>query len=108
MNKSVLEKRIKERAEEKTKEEYNEFVNMLEKNKFGKLLHVKFEDNESIPLSNFGCNYSLFNHNCLENSNVVHTNLEEIYNDILEKNIREETDRILSKLDGIGYLFGQL
>ena len=46
MNKSVLEKRIKERAEEKTKEEYNDFVNMLEKNKFGKLLEVKFEDDK--------------------------------------------------------------
>lgn len=108
MNKSVLEKRIKERAEEKTKEEYNDFVNMLEKNKFGKLLEVKFEDDKSIPLADFGCNNGLLNHDCLKNSNAVRTNLEEVYNKFLEENIREETDKILSKLDGIGYLFGQL
>lgn len=107
MEKTILEKRILEKAEERTKKEYEDFINFLQKNDFGRELEVFVNDEISIPISNFGCNYGLFNHDCLRNSNVNITNLEKVYNEILEKNIKIVTDEILNKLKSIEYLFNQ-
>ena len=107
MEKTILEKRILEKAEERTKKEYEDFINFLQKNDFGRELEVFVNDETSIPISNFGCNYGLFNHDCLRNRNVNITNLEKVYNEILEKNIKIVTDEILNKLKSIEYLFNQ-
>lgn len=106
MEKTFLEKRIRERAEKQTEKEYQDFINMLRKNKFANALKIKIND-EEIPLFNFGCNYALLNNNGIENKRSIHTNLEEVYDKILNENIKENTDVILGKMESIAYLFGE-
>ena len=113
MEKTLLEKRIYERAKEKTEKEYKNFMNFLKSNKFGKNLAIRISagdtinDERYIPLSDFGCNFALFNDDCLKSHYLDNSNLEKVYNDILEENIRIETDELLNKLDEINYLFNQ-
>lgn len=114
MKKTILEKRIYERAEEKTKEEYSKFMSFLKTNEFASKLSICIKKGETIndeiyiPLSRFGCNYSLFNDECLKNKfSTDHTTLENVYNEILEENIRKETDNILRRLEDINYLFNE-
>ena len=106
MVKTFLEKQIREKAVEQTEKEYQNFVNMIRKNKFANALKIKIND-EEIPLCNFGCNYALLNGNGIENERSKHTNLEEVYDKILNQNIKENTDVILGKMESIAYLFGE-
>lgn len=113
MEKALLEKRIYERAKEKTDKEYKEFMKFLKSNKFGDKLSIRISTGDTIndvryiPLSNFGCNYALFNDDCLKSRYLDNSNLEKVYNEILEENIRIETDELLNKLTEINYLFNQ-
>lgn len=106
MEKTFLEKRIDDIAKEKTEKEYREFISMLLSNKFAKQLKINFND-LIIPLVNFGCNYGLLNNDCLKNSYIEHTNLKEVYENVLEENKKEETKIILNKLGAINYLFNK-
>ena len=45
--------------------------------------------------------------NGIENKRSIHTNLEEVYDKILNENIKENTDVILGKMESIAYLFGE-
>lgn len=106
MDKTVLEKRIEERANERFEKEFKEFVNYVYLHPVGKRLTITIGD-RNVPIVNFGKNYGLFNEDGLKNKRSENTNLQLVRDQLLEEYRKEETDDLLNKLDSIGYLFNQ-
>lgn len=75
MDKTILEKRIKERAEERFDNEFREFVKYIYNHPIGGRLKVKIGDS-NIPIANFGRNYGLFNEEGIQNKHSDNTNLQ--------------------------------
>jgi hypothetical protein len=104
MNKEFLEKRIEEIAIDRTNEEYQKFVDFCNNNNFARKLKIYINDKE-IPLFTFGVNYGLFNNSQNENENKNLTNYDDVYKEILDKNIKLETDNLINKINTLEYLF---
>mgnify|MGYP001268906130 CR=1 FL=1 len=104
MNKTILEKRIKERAEERFDKEFRELVNYIYTHPIGGRLKVKIGDSD-IPIVNFGRNYGLFNEEGIQNKRSDNTNLQSVKMSLLKEYEKEETDEILKKLENLDYLF---
>ena len=108
MSKTILEKRIEQRAEERFEKELKEFIGIVERHPIGKLLRISIEG-KNIPIAANGPNYGLFNYEGTKNSlGEKTTNLGDVKEKLLEKYKQEETDEILSKLDNLNYLFEQI
>lgn len=104
MDKTFLEKRIRERAEEQFEKDYEHILNQIVHHPiFGKL-KIKQEDKD-IPIANFGCNYGYFNGDQESNSRNKHTNFDQVKEKVIEEYIKEETDRILERIGQIDYLY---
>lgn len=103
MEKTYLEKKIEDIAEHKTRKAYGEFFKFMCENEFAKMLRVRVDGN-MIKLASM-YNKALFTTACEGNDNAIHTNLAEVYDEILKENEAKETRNILDKLNVISYLF---
>lgn len=106
MDKTFLEKRIKERAIERFEEDYRDFVDAIIRNPVGNLLKIRVEEKQ-IPLSNSGPNYGVFNKEQDENSWSKYTNYSEVKEYMVNEYVERETDEIINKLESIGHLFNK-
>lgn len=108
MDKSLLEKRIVEKATERFEEEYSKFIKFLISNEFAKFVKIDVgvpviegRQEKSIPLAYFGCNWGIFNQEQRNNRNKKFSNYEEIKKIMIENFIKEETDALLNQLSGL-------
>jgi hypothetical protein len=105
MEKTALDKRIHERAEERFNAEFKGLVDYLSSHPIFSRLQAALPDVGKISLVNFGTNRGLLNATGLKNSNSHVVNLAEVKEELLKKYIQEETDNLLKKLEGLEYLF---
>lgn len=106
MEKTFLEKRIEEKAIELFEKDYRDFVEIVNRHPVGKLLQIKVNEKQ-IPLTNFGCNYGFFNNEQERNSRSKLTNYDEMKEQLIDRYIKEETDKVIDQLQNIGYLFNR-
>ena len=105
MEKSELEKRIEGKAKERFAKEYDQFIELLSKNKIAKLLKINGVElfsnysNRVIP--------TYESHISEANDKNSKTNLMEIKAKLIEIYTKEETDNLLNKLLSIAYLLEQ-
>lgn len=112
MQKTILEKRIEEKAEAIFEQNVKEFVDFCQKNPIAKRLKVLVlakgaeDDQAFIPLVNWGSNWALVNGIGIQNKDSVeYTNIENIYEELITEYQKQETDNVLNKLENIKYLF---
>lgn len=100
MDKSILEKRIHDKAEERADKYFEEINNFFTQHQ--DLRHLFLESgHESIALTGYGDHSGLFN---TQSNLSQYTNWEEFKKHLVSKYEKEETDNILDKLDSINYL----
>ena len=104
MDKTMLEKRIEERAEKRFKDDLRSLINDIQKNPIGKSLTILI-NGKPVELADSGINFGLINNNSTKGNYVHNTNLIEIKEKLVDVYIKEETDSILDKLTNIDYLF---
>ena len=112
MEKSILEQRIEEKAEERFKEEFESLITAIERNEVGKRLFFKAGNDEKIKLTNNRTgtrgNFSylnLYGSYDSQNEKIIDlTNIEEVKETVLKQYIAEETDNILNKLQDLKHL----
>ena len=104
MDKTMLEKRIEERAEKRFTDDLRSLINDIQKNPIGKSLNILINDNP-VELADSGINFGIINNNSTKGNYVHNTNLIEIKEKLVDVYIKEETDSILDKLTNIDYLF---
>lgn len=104
MDKTLLEKRIEERAEKRFKDDLRILINDIQKNPIGKSLTILI-NGKPVELADSGINFGLINNNSTKGNYVLNTNLKEIKEKLVDEYKKEETDAILDKLTNIDYLF---
>jgi hypothetical protein len=104
MDKTLLEKRIEERAEKRFKDDLRILINDIQKNPIGKSLTILI-NGKPVELADSGINFGLINNNSTKGNYVLNTNLKEIKEKLVDEYKKEETDSILDKLTNIDYLF---
>lgn len=110
MDKTILEKRIHERAEKRADkyfEEISEFFYQHEElvaNGRKGLVLKPIAENKSIGFRSPFRDESLFNN---QDNLSKYTNWQDIRKELVEKYEKEETDKVLSKLENINYLLGE-
>lgn len=113
MEKTFIEKRIEEKAEERFNENLEKLKKDVGSNPIGEKLTLKLKGIEK-PIR-IGCrHYSndnvLFDmpKNEYSNDNLKKkSNIEEIKKELIEEYIKEETNELLNKIDNLSYLFNQ-
>jgi len=102
MDKSILEKRIHDKAEERADNYFNEIRGFFHKHDelANELILTKTIENVYFLTSHFGGSGMFDNQESLSE----HTNWQDIRKKLVEKYEKEETDNILSKLNSINYL----
>ena len=103
MEKSFLEKRINQRANERLEDEYDEMRRYLYKSKMLGFIEIKeicIRENKVLPDFH---NVKLSNK---DESNT--TNIAEVVEERRKELIQEETNEVMKKLDSIEYLFKQM
>lgn len=104
MDKTMLEKRIEERAEKRFTDDLRSLINDIQKNPIGKSLTILI-NGKPVELADSGINFGLINNNSTKGNYVLNTNLKEIKEKLVDEYKKEETDSILDKLTNIDYLF---
>ena len=104
MDKTMLEKRIEERAEKRFTDDLRSLINDIQKNPIGKSLTILI-NGKPVELADSGINFGLINNNSTKGKYVLNTNLKEIKEKLVDEYKKEETDSILDKLTNIDYLF---
>ena len=110
MEKTILEKRIEEKATERAQKDYIEMMKFLKTNPITSRLTIEvkcLKEDKMIHLAYHGPNWALLNDEGLKNQHSTSTNIETVLDELVEKYKKEETDSILSKLENLGYLFNQ-
>lgn len=99
MDQSFIEKRINERADERLQEEYETLRNMVFSNPLAK--HLEIGEH---PLAKYGRD-AILPESFVQALKETKSNLSEVL--VLRKGqlVREETETLLRKLDGLQYLF---
>ena len=102
MDKSFLEKRIHDKAEERADNYFNEIRGFFHEHDelANELILTKTIENVYFLTSYFGGSGMFDNQESLSE----HTNWQDIRKKLVEKYEKEETDNILSKLNSINYL----
>lgn len=106
MEKTYIERKIEAQAEEQLEKEYNDLRNYLYQNKLTidlKIGGVGLRDGVKGPVPE---KHNL-NSESFKNSPVM-SNISEILEKRKKEIIKERTDELLRKLDGIQYLFNQM
>ena len=113
MEKSILEQRIEEKAEERFNEEFKSLMTAIERNEVGKRLFFKASNDQKVKLTNnqngtrgqvaYLNLYGTHNEQTKKVENA--TNIEETKKEVIEQYIAEETDNILNKLQDLKHLF---
>lgn len=104
MDKSILEKRIHDKAEERADKYFNEISDFFHKHdELVNELVLKSNKKEKLYFKTdfYGDGDGLFDRQEILNK---YTNWQDIRKKLVEKYEKEETDNILSKLDSINYL----
>ncbi|MGQ7457119.1 hypothetical protein ACTGU6_03645 [Streptococcus suis] len=104
MDKSFLEKKIKEQAEEEFTKEWNEFVGKMQSHPIFKRITIKI-DEKFFPLATFGVNFAIFNQAQDENIRNEFLNFEDVKELVIQEKIKEKTNELLAKLSSVSYLF---
>lgn len=108
MEKSILEKRIHEKAVERFGKDIAKFIDFVDKSKLrGFELEVKGGESR-IPFADWGCNWGIINTEPYESHEEWlknHTNFYELREKIIKEYEKEETDKILGKLENLDYLW---
>lgn len=104
MDKTMLEKRIEERAEKRFTEDLRSLINVVNTNAIGNKLTLLI-DGKPISLAKPSCTFGIINEKALDAEFAKHTNLKEVKEILIDQYIKEETDDILNKLTNIDYLF---
>ena len=103
MDKTYLEKRIHEKAESRADDYFEEIHEFLNQHKDLRHLFLEF-GHENIALTGYYDDLALFN----SQSNLSkYTNWEELKKKLVSKYEKEETDKVLSKLENVNYLLGE-
>ena len=113
MEKTILEQRIEEKAEERFNEEFKSLITAIERNEVGKRLSFKASNDQKVKLTNnqngTSSQVAYLNLYALYGSQtekiVDLTNIEEVKEAVLKQYIAEETDNILNKLQDLRHLF---
>lgn len=105
MEQTFLEKRIQERAKSRVDNDYKQFLEMVNKSPFGR--GVKFDGKPLVGNSSDSVMPVYITHINEGTEARFKTNLLTVKKDLEEKYIKEETDKLLSQLDGIKYLLEQ-
>lgn len=102
MDKSILEKRIHDKAEERADKYFNEIRSFFNEHDelVNELILTKTIENVYFATGYFGGSGMFDNQESLSE----HSNWQDIRKKLVEKYEKEETDNILSKLDSINYL----
>ena len=102
MDKSILEKRIHDKAEERADEYFEEISDFFHKHDelANELILTKTIENVYFVTSYLGGSGIFDNQESLNE----HTNWQDIRKELVEKYEKEETDNILDKLNSINYL----
>lgn len=102
MDKSILEKRIHDKAEERADNYFIEIRDFLHKHDelVNELALTRTIENVYFLTSYYGGSGMFDNQESLSK----HTNWQDIRKELVEKYEKEETDNILDKLDSINYL----
>lgn len=103
MDKTYLEKRIHERAEKRADDYFEEIHEFFNQHKELRQLFLHF-DHEAIALTGYSDDLALFN---TQSNLSKYTNWEELKKKLVSKYEKEETDKVLSKLENINYLLGE-
>lgn len=103
MDKSILEKRIHDKAEERADKYFKEISDFFHKHDelTNKLILTKTIENVYFVTSYLVGGSGMFDN---QESLNEHTNWQDVRQELVEKYEKEETDNILSKLDSINYL----
>lgn len=104
MDKTMLEKRIEERAEKRFNDDLRNLINVVNTNAIGTKLTLLI-DGKPISLAKPSNYKGIINEKALDAEFAKHTNLKEVKEILIEQYIKEETDAILDKLTNIDYLF---
>ena len=100
MEKTVLEKRITGKAEERFDSELRTLAKFLIEHPIGKLLIIR--ERKLVGYSSEG----IFSEHGLRNSGEI-SNYDKIKTTLIEKYEKEELKNILNKLESVSYLFNQ-
>lgn len=99
---SFLEKRIKEKAEEKFERDWNELVEALQENSIARLLFLKAEGmkKEIWLIGNYTKDSLFYSEPPRTDVSLKEfTNFKAVKENLLEKYEKEETDRLLSEIN---------
>lgn len=102
MDKSILEKRIHDKAEERADNYFNEIRGFFHKQDelVNKLALTNSKEKLYFKTDSYG-GHGMFDS---QENLIKYTNWQDIRKKLVEKYEKEETDNILSKLDSINYL----
>jgi len=103
MDKSVLEKRIHDKAEERADRYFREFNNFFHEHSelVNELVLTNSKEKIYFKTDAYGDGNGMFDRQKILNK---YTNWQDIRNELVKKYEKEETDNILDKLDSIDYL----
>lgn len=105
MEKTILEKRISQRAEERYEQEYNALYKALSSNKIARLLKITIGEKE---ITDFVDDSQALITNCSKTAEISElSNFAEIKKNLIIIYEKEETDKILNELSALSYLFVQ-
>lgn len=108
MEKSILEKRIHEKAVIRFKKDIADFVSYINNSPL-RCFEIEVQGEKSkIPLTDYGTNWALITTDMSGNRKEwlkEHSNFYELKEEIIKKYEKEETDKILEKLENLDYLW---
>lgn len=105
MEKTIIEKRIEEKAKDRFEKDLINAEQILKNHPI--LSSLKIGELKLVSVNS--CNYSKeFFNRCHTELLEEKTNFNKIKENLIQKYIKEETDNLLAKLDNIKYLFDDL
>lgn len=108
MEKSILEKRIHEKAVERFDKDIRDFINFVGHSELRNFSLGVVGYDSKIGLAAQGCNWGIINTEPYPKHQEwlkEHTNFYEIKEQTIKKYEKEETDKILGKLENLDYLW---
>lgn len=105
MEKSELESLIQKRAEQRLETVMSNFAKNVSADPILRNLRLKFGEEEKDFMNSHGQTGSVLFNGSKEKDAVEISNIKEVKDKLLQEYIKEETEGILNKLDGLKYLF---
>jgi len=96
MNTNILQQRIEEKAKERFDKDFADFANFVKNNPIASKLRI---DNFSFMNTSGSVTDTFFNGTRITEYGESKTNIKKIESSLIERYIKEETDKLLSKID---------